>query len=372
MRKPGRREVIAAIGIALAGTGWGHRSWGFTTRVAEGDGPVRYFDGMSAPDPADHGGFDLYAAFPNANDPFAINTDLRLGPGGWDLSVPDRGLAGVLPGSEPDWFLNMIPFGVAIDGVILDPSGPWYDGGPADPDNPFDRACTGWEYEVNDPRVAALVGMPDEVPGHVQPGGLFHYHGYPARMIAARRAAQGNPDGTMIVGYSADGFPIIDFRLRDAVRRPVELVSGYRLRHGPRVSVPFSDPAQVPEGDFDGLFVQDYVYDPPSQHDAADGPRRIALDHRNGIVLGEGLPSLPGYPPAHYCYALTPDWPHIPRVFAFRPDPSFAAIIPLAPRGLMRLAGEIGLPVQPTRSQLYANCPADRQAMRLPLGRAPY
>ncbi|NQY80001.1 MAG: hypothetical protein HRT47_06790 [Candidatus Caenarcaniphilales bacterium] len=77
--------------------------------------------------------------------------------------------AGQMPG--PNLIpLNMIPFGLAVDGVLFDPSGPWYDHGQAlaggnpnidkpiiphpyhpeqasakgfDPNNVFDRNCTG-------------------------------------------------------------------------------------------------------------------------------------------------------------------------------------------------------------------------------------
>ena len=115
---------------------------------------IRRFSGRAAPREAfidpDTGAIvrprDL---FPNQNDPFEINDRLQLGEGGYALRTLDRARMGMAPGRDHQpWSMNMIPFGVLLDGSILDPSGPWYDGGPADPNNPSDRACTGWEYEV--------------------------------------------------------------------------------------------------------------------------------------------------------------------------------------------------------------------------------
>lgn len=170
---------------------------------------IRCFSGRAAPREAfidpDTGAIvrprDL---FPNQNDPFAINDRLQLGEGGYALRTLDRARLGMAPGRDhQSWSMNMIPFGVLLDGSILDPSGPWYDGGPADPNNPFDRACTGWEYEVTHPVVSQLVGVPALIAGHVQPSGMFHYHGYPRLLIEALRSealARGKSGGPLTVG----------------------------------------------------------------------------------------------------------------------------------------------------------------------------
>jgi hypothetical protein len=361
----------------------------------DGDLPTRLFSGPAFPpeilvDPRDGARIAYHAAFPNDHDPFAIDTSLRLGESGFALRVTDRGLTGLLPTAETPWLPNMIPFGVAIDGSLLDPSGPWYDGGPADPENPFDRTCSGWEYEVNHPLVADLVGVPDLIRGHVQPGGLFHYHGYPAPMVAAARDWEGNAVGVMALGYSADGFPIIDHLLTATDGRRVVFVSGFVLREGPRHAVARTDPARVPDGEFDGLFVQDYVYDPETKIAqmksaaiageswfgldlSADVDIRV-LDARNGVVLGSALPVLPGYPEPHYAYVLTPDWPEIPRLFAFEPDDSFKAIIPMEVTGLgPRIAAFLGADVPQGREALYDTCGARVSEMRgLEAGRRAY
>jgi hypothetical protein len=332
------------------------------------------------PRPNGDGLVHVHAAFPSANDPFAINLALRLGDGGFGLKTIDRALMGEIPSdADPPWLLNMIPFGVLADGTVLDPSGPWYDGGRPDPNNPFDRNCTGWEYEVTFPSVAKLVGVPEEIQGHVQPGGLFHYHGRPAAALAALTRDRPHRSGPQVVGYSADGYPIIDHVMTLDDGTVARLRSGYELREGRRSFVTGTNPDYVPLGRHDGLFVQDYVYaggvavgtTPTIER----GPRGafVTLDRHNGVVLGDTLPAAPGYPNRHYAYVLTPEWPQIPRLFVREPDVSFREIIPFTPRGAFaRWLAHIGMDVGGSRSSLYANCQGKLAVTKLPYGRPPY
>ena len=354
-------------------------------RAADGSF-VRSFHGKAAPqnlemfDAWSGTGGRLHEFFPRDNCPFAIDTARELGPGGYDLTVVDRTLAGQIPTASDDlWALNMVPFGVAIDGVILDPSGPWYDAGPADPQNPFDRACSGWEYDPIFPVVAGLVGVPSDVRGHVQPGpgggpgsaGLFHYHGTPRVMLANLRQALSDSQrrSPLVVGYAADGFWIVDGVVPAEATtdgKRLHLFSGYVLRTGERSVVPHTNPELVPEGTPDGTYVQDFVYDPERKralietalredgryHEllAADVEAGRAeaevLDERNGLATERF--TLRDAPSRTYIYVLTPDWPEVPRWFAFMPAESFRNnIIPLAsPDG----SGP------PGRQQLYAAC----------------
>jgi hypothetical protein len=359
---------------------------------------IRRFDGPAAPPasviiPGTAERIDFHARFPNPRDPFPVNTTLKLGNGGFGLRTVDRGLMGVVPGdNDAPWHLNMIPFGVAVDGSIMDPSGPWYDGGPADPNNPFDHACTGWEYEVTHPDVMALVGVPAELQGHVQPGGLFHYHGYPSAIISVLRARPRAGAGPLVVGYSADGFPIIDYRVAAPDGSEWVLVSGYVLREGRRRAVEGTHPAMTPPGSYDGLYVEDYEFAPDrkrsiveralreegqwravSRQDASSGKARLVyLDANNALVLGDAIPAIDGYPKQQYAYVLTPDWPRIPRRFAFEPDESFRNVIPFETKAIPALLSKIGIKVQPARSELYANCPATLRRIHAPFGRRPY
>ncbi|MFN9773565.1 MAG: YHYH protein, partial [Burkholderiales bacterium] len=215
------------------------------------------------------------------------------------------------------------------------------------------------EYEVTHPVVMKLVGVPEILQGHVQPSGMFHYHGYSATLIDPLRERAGEPDGVQLVGYSADGFPIIDCNLVAKDGRKVRLESGWRLRQGRRTAQPRTNPALTPSGDHDGLYVQDYEFAPRAQRMEND-VAIVPLDRRNGIVLGDDLPVLAGFPARHYAYVLTPDWPMIPRFIAYRPDQSFADIIPMT-RG-----GQAG------RSQLYDACGVKADAIRGLDGRERY
>jgi hypothetical protein len=358
-----------------------------TARLPNGS-ILRTFAGRAAPtpvlqDPNTGQLIYIYSYFPNPNDPFAINGNLQLGGNtGFGLQSVDRALSGVIPSpANKPWAFNMVPFGIALDGSIIDPSGPWYDGGAPDPNNPFDRKCSGWEYEVVHPTVGQLVGVPPFLQAHVQPGGIFHYHGYPKLLINAlrqRKAALGDTSRPTLAGFSGDGYPIVDH----VVGTPVPgapptlfLFSGYVQRMGTRAAQSRTNPSYTPSGQYDGLYVQDYVFDPQRKHQqiqaalaqtgeylglkAADlqaGRATYALlDVRNGIILRGPAQILPGYPPQHYAYVLTPDWPQTPRVFAFEPDNSFKNIIPFS-----------------KRRALYDNCSAQLKYIHVWENRVPY
>ncbi len=100
------------------------------------------------------------------------------------------------------------------------------------------------------------------------------------------------------------------------------------LRDGPREALPLTNPERPPPGAFDGLFVQDYAFDPQRKRarieaalergetycgltarDMRLGQASYALlDRYNGGFFRE----LEGYGGDVWGYALTPDWPMIP------------------------------------------------------------
>lgn len=367
------------------------------TQAADGSW-TRSFSGVAAPQNLevviDGQKRRIFDVFPRSSCPFGINTQAQLGEGGYRLSIVDRAQNGeVLPASAGMRPLSMIPFGVAIDGVMLDPSGPWYDGGKPDPNNPFDRTCSGWEYDPIFATVATLVGVPSELRGHVQPGeggrrgslGLFHYHGVPRVMLANLRSGltREERDAALIAGYSADGFAILDSVVPAAATRAgkrLHLFSGYVLRTGARTAVPHTNPALVPLGTYDGTFVQDWVYDPVAKRAAIEAAlsregdylglaaaERAAeradyaiLDEHNGLS-SDGL-AVPGVTRTTYFYVLTPDWPEIPRWFALEPSESFRNVIPFDSKG----AGP------PGRKQLYDACQGSLADVHQWDGRVPY
>ena len=185
-------------------------------------------------------------------------------------------------------------FGVAVNGVPFDPSGPSWEG----------DADSGWQFEVTSPVATPHLGL-DMQHAHVQPSGAYHYHAEAPGLLAALASHEAIEAGTMLLaGWAADGFPIYAGYGHAAAMDPesplVELHSGYRLRSGARQS--------GPGGTHDGTFVEDYLYD----------PSKDALDEANGRF---GV--TPEYPDGTYHYMLTAAFPYIPRLFRGTPDPTF-------------------------------------------------
>lgn len=203
--------------------------------------------------------------------------------------------------------VGMMPFGVAINGVPFDPSAAeWWNRDPR----------SGWQYE-------ALTGFTDlgmdQHNAHVQPGGVYHYHGYPNGL--ANLHYQG--EDMTLLGYAADGFPIyapyayID--PNDPTSGTKQVHSPYRLKPGTRQS--------GPGGKHDGTFVEDFQF----VNNAGD------LDECNGRT---GV--TPEYPEGIYHYFITEESPFIPRLFRGKPDDSFKRRGPPPGRGGRRGAGGRG------------------------------
>jgi len=179
---------------------------------------------------------------------------------------------------------GLSPFGIALNGVLLDPAAAefW--------NNDFD---SGWNY-------AALSGKLDlgfdYQNAHVQPGGTYHYHGISKAMTKNLDNNKHSP----LIGYAADGFPI--YATYGEINGEIKkLTSSYRLKPGNRSS--------GPGGKHDGTFVEDYEYVKGSGN----------LDQCNGRIG-----NTPEYPESTYYYVLTANFPNIPRCFMAKPDKSFS------------------------------------------------
>lgn len=220
--------------------------------------------------------------FPNAHDPAPIRPqkhrlELPLAPKAVDKPVP----------------LAMWLFGVAVNGVPFDPSGPFWN---AD-------GTSGWQFEVLHPANAVALGI-DANRAHTQGrGGMYHYHGLPTGLLWNLTVTA--PERPMqLLGYAADGFPIYGPEcpsdptdLKSPTRR---LRSSYQLQGGRR--------KDGPKGRYDGTFVEDFEYD----------PKRGDLDECNGRTG-----PTPEFPDGTYYYVLTDEFPFIPRLYRGKPDPSF-------------------------------------------------
>ena len=128
---------------------------------------------------------------------------------------------------------------------------------------------------------------------HTQPDGSYHYHASPKSMFDDYPGPAGSP----VIGFAADGFPLYGKYFYDGLNGTVrKAVSGYTLKDGAR---PLT--ADSPGGDYDGSYIDDYVWT-----DAGD------LDQCNGQTV-EG----------QYGYYVTDAYPWIIACHQGEPDDSF-------------------------------------------------
>jgi len=157
--------------------------------------------------------------------------------------------------------------GVAVNGVPMEP-------GTAEFWNQ-DRS-SGWRIQAQGPGVN--LGL-DQNHAHVQPGGMYHYHGVPTGVI--------NNASSSLIGWAADGFEIHYAGNQSK--------SSWRLKSGTRPS--------GPGGKYDGTYENDFEYVAGSGN----------LDQCNGGDLN-----------GKYVYFITDDYPYIQRCVFGIPDSSFA------------------------------------------------
>ena len=185
--------------------------------------------------------------------------------------------------------LGMSPFGVAVNGVVLDPgAAEWW----------RDDRSSGWQYEaLGGGRNLGL----DREHAHVQPTGAYHYHGLPAALL--EKLSGGRPR-MVLLGWAADGFPIYGPWIPADPANPAgafkRAASSYRLKAGGRDG--------GPGGPHDGAYVRDWEF-------VAGAGDLDACNGRTGPT--------PEFPGGTYHYVLTETFPFIPRFWHGTPDPSF-------------------------------------------------
>lgn len=133
----------------------------------------------------------------------------------------------------------------------------------------------------------------DDNNAHVQPGGVYHYHGMPEGFVTK----QGGNDSTMtIIGWAADGFPIYaryGYSIASDNTSELKSMTGsYQLKSEVSSSRPSSDVYAL------GTFAQDWEY----VEGAGD------LDECNGRV---GV--TPEFPNGIYHYYATDTYPYFQR-----------------------------------------------------------
>lgn len=127
---------------------------------------------------------------------------------------------------------------------------------------------------------------------HTQPDGMYHYHGDPMALFDD----QPGPEGSPVIGFAADGFPIFGSYFRDEAGMIRKATSSYTLRSGNRPSS-----ASDPGGAFDGMYIDDWEF-------AGTGD----LDACNGMTID-----------GQYGYYVTDTYPWVLACLRGVPDPSF-------------------------------------------------
>ena len=229
--------------------------------------------------------------FPNRGNPNAI------APQSWTIRIPLHPIANKKATSlhlRTERGPPNMPFGIGVNGVLFEPGTAefWMGNRGAD-----------WNYEALGG--AVRLGL-DSNHAHVQPGGMYHYHGIPTGLLNELGFPENEhqPEKhSPLIGWAADGFPVYyayGYSQPDDPKSMItKLVTGFQLREGIRPSG-----SNSPGGRYDGAFIQDYEF----SQDKGD------LDECNGRFC-----VTPEFPEGTYAYFLTDAWPVIPRAFRGTP-----------------------------------------------------
>lgn len=152
--------------------------------------------------------------------------------------------------------------------------------------------CRSTDKWVTDPLGPGAGFGTDKHNAHVQPGGMYHYHGNPMALFDETPTDNGSP----VIGFAADGFPIFGSFFKDPQGKVRKAQSGYTLKEGQR---PKSE--TDPGGKYDGMYIDDYEF-------TASGD----LDQCNGMTVN-----------GQYGYYVTDSYPWILACLSGEPDPSF-------------------------------------------------
>jgi len=185
--------------------------------------------------------------------------------------------------------------GVMLNGVVLDLlSNGCYkpDDKTADQNGNVANGCgmsVDWRLDPMGP-----VGFgTDSHNAHTQPGGLYHYHGNPMALYDPLETKNGSP----VIGFAADGFPIYGPHYIDPATKKMTLAkSGYTLKKGAR---PSAD--ATPDGNYDGTYIQDYEF-----------TNAGTLDECNGMTIN-----------GQYGYYVTDSYPYVMGCYSGHRDISF-------------------------------------------------
>ena len=158
---------------------------------------------------------------------------------------------------------------------------------PSQPRLSNNRECD-WREEAIIGSTSRL-GLDDNF-GHVQPNGMYHYHGVPYGLM--RQQKHENNKDLVFLGYAADGYKI-------QASKASKYKSSFQLKSGNRTT--------GPKGRFDGSYTADFEY----VRGSGD------LDECNGLLTAGN----------QYFYILTNEFPFVPRCWKGQPDKSFLSFV---------------------------------------------
>jgi hypothetical protein len=163
----------------------------------------------------------------------------------------------------------------------------------ADPDGNVPIGCRLEDGWILDPLGTDNGFGTDSHNAHTQPNGLYHYHGNPHAMFDDNPG----PNGSPVIGFAADGFPVYGSYFYDSDSGTVRKArSGFTLRNGIRDGGPLA-----PGGAYDGTYRDDWEWT-----DNGD------LDECNGMTVD-----------GQYGYYVTDTYPWVMACLAGVPDTSF-------------------------------------------------
>lgn len=184
---------------------------------------------------------------------------------------------------DPTFISQQVKNAVFLNGVLLDIlSAGCYrpDSADASADGNVGIGCQSDAAWLLDPLGTEAKFGADLHNAHTQPGGLYHYHGGPNAMFDDNPG----PDGSPVIGFAADGFPVYGSYFRDAGTGDVrKALSGYTLRDGTRGERSDTNPG----GAYTGAYNDDWDFTDAGDLDACNG---MTVDGQYGYYVTDSYP----------------------------------------------------------------------------------
>lgn len=184
---------------------------------------------------------------------------------------------------EPTYISQEVKNAVFLNGVLLDIfSAGCYNPESADAseDGNVGIGCASDAAWLLDPLGTEAKFGADAHNAHTQPGGLYHYHGGPNALFDDNPG----PDGSPVIGFAADGFPVYGSYFRDPNTGEVrQAVTGYTLREGSRGERSSTNPG----GAYTGEYNDDWEFTGAGDLDECNG---MTIDGQYGYYVIDAYP----------------------------------------------------------------------------------